>query len=279
MSDPQIPPPPAAPELVRRILRWLIIAALVLAFVALLLPIGMAILPLGLILILFVGLVFFAFGKLPPDWLACVDPKDVGKLGGAAWPLLIVLLLAFVALLLGPLGLLLAAAVFALLFGLGWAGIGPLAAFATVVRGLIQLIRLLPTLPAPIKLASDAMLEAAKAVELLRVGLNEAQSQVGNASTTIAGIGVPKITTNWSTQNVGLPDPPGGSIPVPILSVSQTTERPFDGTLTGHLNSVQAKLADASAAAETQRDRLKDVGLALKALHDLLPKPPGGSSP
>jgi hypothetical protein len=282
MSDSQNPlPPPSAPELVRRIVRWLIVAAIVLAVLAFLLPIGMAVLPFGIILIVLVGLLFFAFGKAPPDWFACVDPKDVGKLGGALRPLLVLLLVVLVTLLLGPFGLLLTTLAVAVLFGLGWAGIGPLAPFATLLRGLIQLIRLLPDLRQPIKLASEALTSASTAVETLRHGLDDAQSEVGNVAGSISGMSVPAIHVQRGQSNMSVIAPNGaviGSVSVPTFDIDPTDVYPFATNVSPRLYEVQAKLREARDGAMTQRDRLQAAGAALKALHDLLPPGPGEAS-
>jgi hypothetical protein len=283
MSDPQTPlTPQAAPEFVRRIVRWLILAAVILAVLAILLPIGMAVLPFGLILMVVVALLFFAFGKMPPDWLACVDPKDVGKLGGAARPLLVVAILVLVALLLGPFGLLVAAVVAAVLFALGWVGIGPLAAFATIVRGLIQLIRLLPSLRAPLKLAAEALSAASGAVESLRHGLDDAQSEVGNVAGAISAIPVPSVSVTTGHADINVTAPNGtviGSVSVPTINVDHPDSQPFSANVAPRLYQVQSKLREARDGAMTQRDKLQAAGAALQTLHDLLPPGPGEQAP
>jgi hypothetical protein len=282
MSDPQTPLPATASELVARILRWLVIAAVLLALFAFILPFGIAALPLGLILIAVVAVLFFAFGKMPPAWLACIDPKDVGKLGGAARPLLIALILFFVALLLGPMGLLVAAVVATVLFALGWAGIGPFAPFATIVRGLIQLIGLLPDLRQPLKLAAEALTAASSAVETLRHGLDDAQSEVGNVAGAIAAISVPSISVTAGHADVNVTAPNGtviGSVSVPTINVDHPDGQPFAANVAPRLYEVQSKLRDARDGAMTQRDRLQAAGAALKTLHDLLPPGPGEQAP
>ncbi len=269
MSDPQIPlpSPVSAPELVKRLVRWLALAALVLAVLFLVLPLGLIMAPLGLLLIIVVALL--ATGNAPPSWLACIDPKNVGSVGGAMWPLLIAIVVVLALFLLGLPGLLIVFVIVAVMFALGWSGIGPLAPFAAIVRGLIQLIRLLPSLRLPVGLAAEALTKASEAMGTLRDGLETAQDQVGRVRSAIASIGVPNIKIEPDKHRIGLPA--GGSIDVPGLKVSQTTETPFSGSVAERLDDVQKGLIEARKAAETQRDRLKEAGAALKGLHDLLP--------
>ncbi|TAJ32742.1 MAG: hypothetical protein EPO67_10100 [Reyranella sp.] len=270
MSDPLPPLPASAPELVGRLLRWLALAALVLAVLLFILPLGFIMAPLGLLLIVVVAL--FATGKVPPSWLSCVDPKDVGKVGGALWPIVVVIGFVLLALLAGLPGLLIGAVVVAVLFGLGWAGIGPLAPLATIIRGMVGLIRVLPLLRDPVGHAANALGAAADAVDNLKVGLDGAERKLGEARLLLSAVEVPTIEVKEEAKTAKIPGI--GDVSIPGLSVNATKTKPFDGELGKRLDAVQSGLLDARKAAEAQAKALDAAAAGLKALHDVLPQRP-----
>lgn len=274
-----LPPLDSAPALVGRVLRWSLLAALVLAALVLVAPgllaLGLVMVPLGLLLGL--GLVLLAllgFGVRLPDWLACAGPDQAASLAAPARAVLLTLAVLLAVLLFGPVAV---GLVLALLLALGWAGIGPLAPLAAVLRGLVALVGLLPRLGAPLHAAAEALARAARAAEAARDGLGKAENQLGQAKAALAMVAVPTIDAKPAPQTLSLPRGLG-DVQVPGWTIGTGEARPFDGVVRTALEGAEQGLGEARGAAERSRAALDNAAAALAGLRALLlaERPPAG---
>jgi hypothetical protein len=275
MSDPQasLPSPATVAQAFRQIVRWLMLAAFLGVIVMMIVPslfaLPLVLVPLGLFLL--VGLALVASGKAPPAWLSCIDPKDVGKLGGTLRPILLIIVGLLVAILLGLPGLVIVLITVVVLFGLGWSGIGPLAPLVTILRGIVALVRLLPTLRTPVGLAADALGAASDAVTDLSTGLQAAENKLGETRAALTVFPVPTLDPEPDKQTVNVPGI--GHFDVPGWKMNRGTSTPF-GAIADLLGDVQTGLDQTRTAAIKQHDALKSAAEALRMLEALLPPQP-----